>query len=363
MQPYELTGNNWRLPVMVDWHDVVAEVSLPNMPFLKAQRTVLEEKLNSLGDYREGKWWVLKSKLERTAVPSIKTDPEQIVEWCVQNIRVESGVVVVTEFVRGYLESPYALLPDPKVTEMIWLSFCKYALHRLINERKPVQMFFATIYPLMMRVNWKEIALRRENNGQDRTKRFEHQISKIIKRKMVDHLCSPGMSGYDEEQGVADWTLEIVPERAWESAARKLEEEVKRKRKIYYGTRVGNQLKAQLTYALEVYSAFLKKAAHPYLLFRTAVKSRAAGVQPARNQHVAKMGWHGKGRPGDPVYPVGAGKNHWIKVDDQADAEMPELPGVRSEPSELREPGSDVAEQRGPGGTDGMPVLDAVESE
>ena len=273
----------------VVWHDVIAEVRIPSIPLLAIQRTAIEAELNRVGRVEDDAWFVMKKDWDEIAYPFFGQNIEECVEWRVDPKPRRKGGVFPDEFIESYSNSEFAILPDPLVNEVVWTSFLRFMLHRLVNERRPIDLFFCRLIPLMFRKNWKEIAIRKEYK---RPNAFSHQPQQIIDRGMADWLVSDEMVAVDErvESNRCRWTLEVVESPAWHEATLGLEN--MRARLKGYTNRIIHQMRAQLPYAIDVYSAFLREASFPFVQFCGSDSSERQGVPLRGKADVGKRKRH-----------------------------------------------------------------------
>lgn len=340
MQLYEVRGKNWCLPIMVCWHDVIAEVRLPeNFPWLKRQLELLTAWLDACGEKRDGAWWIIKNRLEKKAVISATNQPEDVVEWCRQPRALEpwndnpEGAKYSDPFIDGYMASPWMVINDPLIMEMIWCSLQKYMLHVLVNEHKPVDLFFVKLYPLMLRENWKEIALRREMRKQGK---YDPNPLKIMLRGMADELANEGMTAYNQGTGICHWTIEAVVQPAFTRQTTQYELAVKSRVKVY-GAAVADRLKRQLGYAIEVYSQYLKASAAPYLvLFKPGAKGSNGIRDRKQTRSQGKTKEHTRGGQGDIILSPNEQERTAPAVEAKAETLLPEVPVLQPNPQELR---------------------------
>jgi hypothetical protein len=332
MLPYELKGPFWIFPILVEWHDVVAQIQLhPSVKLLAIQEKELTRFLSANAQFRDGSWWMMKATFMTVAVPIPEGDPEEVVEWRRPGAgpKKESNEAG-DPFVMAYTASRYCVIPDHMVNEMIWASFLKFAMHWLTNERQPLDLYFARIYPLLFRKNWKEILIRKEPG---KVRRYRHVHGDIIKRGLADHMVTGEMLGFDRSINRCRWTLEIVELDPF----RRMTESLERMRGdgYFYGPQLKNRLKIQLSYAIECYSAFLREATFPFINLVTSNVSERAGVTPVRSgKRVIRF--HPKSKRCDPVLSEDPGAEQSVPMVSE-DAPLPEMPLVRPKESDMRE--------------------------
>lgn len=267
---WELIGSHWRLPLCVEWFDPhLAEIELANIPLLAEQKRVALELLEAIGTRQDDKVWVTRAVLGANAVRSSQADPEAIVEWLPkrqpQPVRDDYRA---DEFVTEFCESPYAPINDPLIMEAVWAGMQKFMLHWLLNKRRPLDLLFCRLTPLMLRGNWQSVLARWEKNQKMVTKqRYAANQQSMIGRGVGDYLCDTTVVAVDPKRKVIRWTLTCTVKEPFHDLAWKLETERKRRCGAgnYWVRSVSDQQKRQLSLALEAYEEWLKEAARPYI--------------------------------------------------------------------------------------------------
>jgi hypothetical protein len=343
---YEVQSAFWTLPVLVTWHDVMAEVKLPDIPWLKKQKETITDWLLANGDYRDDAWWILKNRLEKVAVISLRDDPEDVVVWTQEAACHKQDLAGKGDyrepFIDGYVNSPWAIITDGAIMELIWSSLKKYMLHQLVNERKPIDLFFCKLVPLLFRPNWKEVALRKETlkGGPGM---YNPDPQSIVNRGLADELARGIMTGFNPKTQTCCWTLEVIPLAPWLKNTQKLEAAIRRRTRGVFPFVVAQRLLRQLDYAIEVYSSYLEKASVPFMRVPDPGETGGAGRKVRRK--------YGRGVKHSPSSPgaishvvcspdMEARKKPSVEVEDES---LPEMPVLQPGAPELRDSGDEAA--------------------
>lgn len=234
---WTLAGPTWRLPILVDCHDGVNCRATPaEIPLLKKQRLAIDRLLEPLALERTGDGWhIIRSSLSRVAEPYAGANAEDIVVWGA-SIPSESEQVG-SDFVQAYVRSPYAIIHNVGLAEMVWGSFCQYALHRLLNERLSVNLWFTELHALRMRHDWHaRIPLTLTPSGSWR------------------YLISGGVAAWDNERHLMRWTLEATPSKSFTESTRAVEMALRARQRSEtdYVRDYFDDLKAQLPVASKI---------------------------------------------------------------------------------------------------------------
>jgi hypothetical protein len=275
-----LSGPNWKLPVRVIWHDAIGDVRLgAGIALLKKQVTIGGARLRQLCERESnGSFFILRHVLERNAQRSMTTDPEDLVEWGVPRQSEPEGPPVQNEFIDRYCASPYAAVKDPLMADYIWVSFCKFMLHWLMVENRPVHIGFAELVALQARENWMQVLAKTEMEKCPAETRYRPNIDSMIKRGVAEFAAGDFMVGWNGESCV--WTLNVRTTKDWDSMAVRLERERMKARSNRYYHSVYDQMLRQLPELLATYRQYLAKAALPALkLFKSVQGSRYANAK------------------------------------------------------------------------------------
>lgn len=261
------------MPLLVEWFDPhLAEIRLADIPLLAEQKRLGLDLLEALGTRQDEKVWVTRAILEANAVRSEQGDPEAVVEWLPrrkpQPVREDYQA---DEFIAEFCASPYAPIRDTLIMDAVWAGMQKFMLHWLLNKRKPLDLLFCRLTPLLFRGNWQAVVARWEKNQQGRKMTGKQMYApsqrSMIERGVADYLCETTVTAVDVKRKVLRWTISCSVNPAFHELAWKLETERKRRGGSgnYWVRSVQEQLKRQLPLALDAYEEFLKEAARPYI--------------------------------------------------------------------------------------------------
>lgn len=283
---WELVGTYFRLPIIVRWNDVVAQIQPASIPMLRRQETAMNELLSEFCKESEGMFYAVRADLAAYAIPSTASDPEEIVQWTPQAPKITvpheetepEGEWRASEFAAEYCASKYSIIRDKLIVDAVYVSFCRFMLDQLLNKRKPVDLMFCEIIPFMFRKNWVGVMANRDCNScgplrkgcKRRTKvgKFSRDPEIMIKRGLHECLIDEKLLGWDEDHRVPVWSLHVAQKPSFRTMARKVEMARRRRLKSHYFAWVLTQMKAQLPSALDYYSAFLEEARLPFVDFR-----------------------------------------------------------------------------------------------
>lgn len=371
---WELTGPYWRLPIRVVWTEDLAEVRVGGgLTLLKKQIAVADETLARVGTPSGQKFYCERQKLEAVARKSEFDDPEDIVDWAsIKEKPSRSTDYATSDFIHTYCTSAYAVIRDPLLADVVWLSFCKHMLDVLLNKRQEVTMFFAKIVPLCFRRNWAMAIVNAEREGRKRVEikkgEFLNPAEKsMIERGIGEWLTSPRVTA--QSDGYFRHTLEIIPNREWEDMALRLEIERKsryRHGRGYIGS-VRQLLLRQLPMALEAYAYYCKETKFacgtiPYyeLDGRTRKPIRHSLGNHENDFTPSTSTTRSKVRTVDDLVFNRYGEGCTKYGSGQTEKRVPKVPDLQSEDTDMWDTGGQVQECDGTTATDGVPVLDAI---
>lgn len=208
---WELVGDRWTLPISVLWEEGHAVIELANTPFLDAQRRVALETLEPL---RNGTIYVAsRETLERMARKSQFGNPQDVVEWR----RVVAPALHfpknagVDEFLDAYCAK--GVVQNRATVSAIYSTLCAHMLQWLM-QGKPLPLIFATIYPLLFRQNWKELAHFHKMKGGG-----HWNLDKFL---VAENVIS-------KNERVCSWSLNLVHEKMFHDTTIKAESMVRQR--------------------------------------------------------------------------------------------------------------------------------------
>jgi hypothetical protein len=248
---YELVGAGWSLPITVTWiSSSQAEIRKCDIPMLKRQSELLEGELRARATHREGDVWFLnKLDLDKIAMRSTVTDPEDVVVWN----SPECDWKVDLDFIDAYCESRDAIVRNPKYFILLWASACKFALEWVLLHQKPLDLGFARVEAFCARAAFKNNAVAHLTAIKGNKVLTPEQSRRELRR----FLHQSAMVAYDETTKTVRWTLEIVPSKQFHDTAEMVE--IKRKRN------------SRMSYLAQVL-AFLKSPSHKNRIFEVVIR-------------------------------------------------------------------------------------------
>lgn len=235
-----LIGPTWRLPIAVECRDGLNySARLADIPWLKKQKLAVDSVLGQVClEKNDREWRLVLSALKSVAEPYAGKNAEDVVVWGASIPREAEHEG--SEFVKDYVRSKWSVIHNVGLAEVVWGSFCQYALHRLLNERKTVGMWFADLHALRMRGDWPALI----------------PANCTTPSKLARHLISSKMTSWDSRRHLLNWSLAITPSKAFQKSARGVEMALRAREQTEtdYVRTAFDYLKAQLPAALEVYA-------------------------------------------------------------------------------------------------------------
>lgn len=353
---WELAGSHWKLPIHVQKTGDLAVVRRTETRLLPKQAAALEEAMSRMAiGGQSGEWHVPMQTLVMVAEESRYSDPDDVVVWqsrppACNHFPKEDGA---DDFIASWASSS-GMFQSTATAAAVYASLMAHMLHWLLNEGKPVKLLFATIYPLLVRRNWKEIVWGKMLLTQDIRQEW-------YSRRLVptdEELTSADLTVWYEATKSAGWNLEIIPERWFEKQAKDVEIQRSKKYQRFYGNHLVRQMRRQIDIAREAFASFASAIheksltlPHVYFTSRKALNksryySEGKVIRPIRTFVCPAV--IVKPETPDSV-PDDVSKAFGI---------VPEMSRVQPPPVVLREFAKDVDEPGDkPDGTDGMPVL------
>lgn len=250
--------------------------------------------------------------------------------------------------------------------KMVWWGICEEAPFWMVGERKPIDLGFVVLYPFPFRPNWKEVMLSKHPNA---SPIFEMNKSErdtnLLKCGFLADLCSGHNISMNMDDHTINWTIEAVPQKAWEDECHRMELIRLSTGKQAYTSIYERIIKNLLPSAIEAMGSYFEKIVKPFACVRNSSTLGGRYLVPTRgnlmrkktaiNQHLSNMLKPKNitfGNYGNEVHVSGEIK------------EVSPLHPVLQEPQNLWGPegGHTLEEPSGTGGTIGLPVLHANES-
>lgn len=290
---WSLSGPFWVLPVSVEWpegqRDIAAIRIGGGIKLLDVQREVAVERLKAIGaEFYNNRWMLMRPLLEKFCSPEGWIDPETIVEWRpLDRVKYRSVPAGERERYKNLDEffhefSKTGWINNPYKAEVLWMAFCKHALHWLVNEQKPVDMGFCTLFPLPVRANWKSLLLQRHIEYGT-----ELNLSKLI-WPIAEEIFDPQFNAWDKRKRHIYWTLEVLPGRAWFRATIRYERarkyrngRLKGELKKYAGA-IKDSIKRSLPQLAKCYAAYLSQIKKPGARLAAELLASGKASQAAR---------------------------------------------------------------------------------
>jgi hypothetical protein len=345
---WEVVGPTWRLPVFVRWHDSLGLLEPDCCVLLGCQFKARWEVLKPFVFERGAQQWICRADLQKVAHKSDKSSSEDVVEWLPRRPPIDVPKLPDNEFIQAYCASEFAIGRDPAVMDAIWISFCKFGLHWLVNEEKEINFLFARVVPIFLRKNWSNATAKWERDlfqmkDMLRGDYLAPDIESIFKRGAADFLASGRVTSWCPEHHLARPILEIIESKEYREAAMNRERARKRRWGIHYWTTFIERLKLQLPAVVEIYAHHLTEATYPICkIFSNAVESRAGKrYRTAFLAQAAEASKHWM--ESDPV-PVPLEQTGEPGTLPGADEGMSEVPDLQSHTRDVRDTGPAVVE-------------------
>lgn len=228
-ETWSISGEYWRLPLAVEWPDNQNQIAAirigGGIRLLDIQRDAAVERLTQLGArFVNGRWRMDRAQLERHCQPEGEIDPETIVEWQPPS-RISFRSVPAKQaekyrnrdmFFHSFVQTGW--IQNAATAEVLWLAFCKHALHWLISERRPVDMGFCELIPIPLRANWKSLLLAKHMKGRVKLQQFSTiRLMKSIGNRMLNPEFTAWYRTFRGSRATQRiyWTLEVLPLRSW----------------------------------------------------------------------------------------------------------------------------------------------------
>lgn len=286
-----ISEERWSLPVTVmGIEGQVLGLAPCNIPMLRRQSEFLKQKLSSVGNYVNGLWWVPDSVL-RTIGKPILGDPEDFVVWDPPVVACATNVSADPERWEFFAEySRNGVISDPVQAEVVFVSFCKFMLHWMLNRQKSVDLGFCELAPMPYRPNWYQVLLQKDLEREDKIKmegkypRLNSNVKSLVGRGVPDDMMDPKLTFWCKEDEHIYWSIGARPKAMWWKMVKAVEQAKQSRGK--YITTIRETMKRTLPKALKFYASFLQQARLPYV--RMAV--REPGVRGIGRREESKSG-------------------------------------------------------------------------
>lgn len=233
---WEVFGQFWRLPVevqFIDQNDVASVRFCDGFPMLECQKDVLRTTFAS--DRWDGHcWWVLRSKLESIGHPTDRENPESIVVWAPPAKKVtlskerdpDTDAMLAKLVEAGYFKSI-------EQADALFRVFRKAMLDQLLNQKKPIDLGFAKLWPVPYRPNWKEVL----RNQEPTENRFEDPSLLMMFKKILPY--KDRVQDTRKYVHVIGWTIEVEYSSVWWKMSHAVETQVFKLMRFKKGNKYG----------------------------------------------------------------------------------------------------------------------------
>lgn len=258
------------------------------------------------------------------------------------------------------------------VVAMVLKAVSSSAPKWLLEERKVIDLGFATLMALPYRANWKEIVAFKFRKWKLLGMLGLPQQNKedaLIEAGVPEGLCSPQNLGIRRATRYSggyyiDYTLETVPKKKFNEAIRECEGKRLACGTTSYVLSFERTVETLYPHILDALENYLHKTSLPFARLHEGIKRRLLNFLPTRRNQVKVRGVVVNKLPvhivtPDSCFSAEAESSDEVRVREKAPP-LQALPAVSSAVDDVRgcEKQGDV-EQPGEGGTDGLPMLHA----
>lgn len=244
--------------------------------------------LNEYAFEQDGARWYIRPEIfEKKLLKCKGVTPSYYLKWNVPtsdaNVPTSNVPTPVEEIDEDFVRYCCVMRgePDMRTARRYYDMFCKFAVRWMLEKHKPVKMGFCTLYALPLRANWcgvlhatwpNILATFRKKKGRRAALEAGGFMESLHNTELVEM----------QTQETFGWTINAVTEKPFEKAVEKSEAEIlassdASKYVMRYGKLIGGTLNAQI---LEVFQAWLEKAARPFAHVDTTVARRDLRLVP-----------------------------------------------------------------------------------
>jgi hypothetical protein len=334
---WELVGDRWTLPIHVHFEEGFAIVTLVAIPLLESQRRAACELLEPLRS-NSGAWVATPEVLSHFARKSKFTNPEDVVEWRrAVTPAFHSKDPRVDEFLDSFVAN--GSCPSRATMSALYAMLCAHMLQWLLRG-KPLPLYFATIYPLLFRKDWKE----RLHYEEARRKKAKMDSDSLLAGSRLESLGEvEDKHGQRHGSVVATWSLNLVHEKMFEHCSTLAEHKIRVSKKgdeDKYWEKVRGRAKRQHEYAKLCYEDYRKAASQQSPSATRGLRKSTKGIPGKRRKQFVDGKlyslkhlpfWRGKRAESGRCGAV-ARKNPSVQ----------EVPGLQPKPEDVRDTRQDV---------------------
>lgn len=363
---FELVGPGYRLPA---WLEKTTEelkpdsrviVSLPLMPWLPKQRTLMDQTFGRLCVRRAELGWVLTWEQASACLSkSDHSEPADVVVWNPAEAKEEQSDSGPRSFVQEYCRHRDAIHRDPATVAILWASFQKVAFWWLLNRTAPLDLGFVKLQTLPVRRDWFKVLWCKWRPAIGHA---SFSMTRLIQK------CGPDLTAWDERHQVIRWTIEAEPTDKFHETMRGIEQE--RKRSIpsakRYATKIADLLKLYAKRITDAFEATLAEKAVKVAPIRRGAAGKAAGYfkpKPKPAEAVVDDAGDALDRGERVVAAVEARAEEFVE---SANASVSEVRNFQHGDVDVRDARAHMASPRNSPAevqSVGLPVLHAAESE
>lgn len=208
---------NWTVPFYVDWKSNCAVLTC-GVALLARQRVAVANFLSVHGQPFEGKWIVKRGNLEGIAQRTPGGDPEMYFVWSAPKPKPlpKDGLEERSEMAEAMHKA--GIGETVAHAHILWTSICRLVAHRMINEEKPVDMFYFKLHNCPYRANWLTIL----------TQRIRRRLRSNAEEELTgytDLLESTDLLSYNRRNRLCYRHVEVEHGRRWWKLVTRVESE------------------------------------------------------------------------------------------------------------------------------------------
>lgn len=258
----------WTLPVWVKQGYWEKTELTPAMPIpLQAMHVAFVDRMTEAGGKLDGNAWRIARKhleLIGQVMPG-GTEPENCFSW----ERKRDQVKFITRMERNeFVDALYQKGVGNSRAECVfwWNQFCNHILDWLINEDRPVDMFFIRLLPCSIRTNWREGIFHRLSRHM-RAGRAKTLIASKDPR-IAEILAKPGMLAY-KRCGRVERHVELQHTDLWWKVIKRVDEErIRLVGVCQYAAEVLASQKRFIEPAMDIFRSWLRHGVAPPVQIR-----------------------------------------------------------------------------------------------
>jgi hypothetical protein len=336
----------WTVPFVAHWIEENKARIAPALPLLASQTIAVASMLDAFAERDQGGWLITRAQLEIISHP-VEGEPENYFSW---ERKRQSQNPEYEPQKRGerdeFLDALYqtGIGKSREEIEFWWITFCKHAQSWILNQEKPVDMYFVKLHNSPYRMNWKQSLLMLfPRIGRVICHLKGDRRDKLVAQSGLDDaLVSLDLLAMHKKAGIMYRHVEVEHTHTWWKNTLKVEKERLRVLGPYeYAWDYMCSVRRQLKRSLRIYVSWLAAVARP------SARDIASG--PAGESRFVPQNWHWLSNPFSKEamrIPIVVPNNvpDWTSSDPlssvfAANPGLPNLPDVQPHTQNLRDGG------------------------